>query len=144
MHPDEGPVSIQLFGSDPEVMREAAAIAAAAGAALIDLNMGCPVPKVLKTGAGAALLATASSRSRLRRAAIEGSGLPVTVKLRSGLEPGDRSGVELAERLVAEAGVAAIALHPRPAQQSPSRPTRLRARRASWSRRSTVMGTGCR
>ena len=75
IHPDEGPVSIQLFGSDPEVMREAAAIAAAAGPALIDLNMGCPVPKVLKTGAGAALLArprAARSRSRGRRARAPG------------------------------------------------------------------------
>ncbi len=67
IHPDEGPVSIQLFGSDPEVMREAAAVAAAAGPALIDLNMGCPVPKVLKTGAGAALIADPSGRSRSPR-----------------------------------------------------------------------------
>ena len=67
IHPDEGPVSIQLFGADPDVMREAAAVAAAAGPALIDLNMGCPVPKVLKTGRrrGAAR-ATPSARSRSR------------------------------------------------------------------------------
>jgi tRNA-dihydrouridine synthase B len=117
LHPDEGPVSIQLFGSDPDVMREAAAVAAAAGPALIDLNMGCPVPKVLKTGAGAALIREPQLAVEIARAAIEGSGLPVTVKVRSGIEPGDRSGIELAERLVAEAGVAAIALHPRPANQ---------------------------
>ena len=54
VHPDEGPVSIQLFGSDPEVMREAAAVVADVGPDLIDLNMGCPVPKVFQTGAGAA------------------------------------------------------------------------------------------
>ncbi len=117
LHPDEGPVSIQLFGSDPDVMREAAAVAAAAGPALLDLNMGCPVPKVLKTGAGAALIRDPQLAVAIARAAIEGSGLPVTVKVRSGVEPGDHSGVELAERLVAEAGVAAIALHPRPAKQ---------------------------
>jgi tRNA-dihydrouridine synthase B len=112
----EGPVALQLFGSDPAVMREAAAIAAAAGPDLIDLNMGCPVPKVLKTGAGAALLRDPERAVAVARAAAEGSGLPVTVKLRSGIEPGDRSGLELARRLVSEAGVAAITLHPRPAR----------------------------
>ncbi len=117
IHPDEGPVSIQLFGSDPAVMREAAATAAAAGPALLDLNMGCPVPKVLKTGAGAALLADHERALAVASAAIEGSGLPVTVKLRSGLEAGERTGLELAERLVAEAGISAVTLHPRAAGQ---------------------------
>ena len=116
IHPDERPVSIQLFGSDPEVMRSAAAIAAEAGADLIDLNMGCPVPKVRKTGAGAALLREPERALAVARAAIEGGDRPVTVKLRSGLEPGDRSGLELAVAL-ADAGVAAIAFHPRPAAQ---------------------------
>jgi nifR3 family TIM-barrel protein len=117
VHPEEGPVSIQLFGADPDVMREAASVAAAAGPALIDLNMGCPVPKVLKTGAGAALIRDPDLAVGVARAAREGSGLPVTVKVRSGIEPGDRSGFELARRLVADAGVAAVALHPRPAKQ---------------------------
>jgi nifR3 family TIM-barrel protein len=117
LHPDEGPVSLQLFGSDPEVMREAAAMAAAAGPALIDLNMGCPVPKVLRTGAGAALIRDPERAVAVARAAIDGSGLPVTVKVRSGIDPGDHSGVELARRLVEDAGVAAIAMHPRPAKQ---------------------------
>jgi tRNA-dihydrouridine synthase B len=117
IHPDEGPVSIQLFGSDPDVMREAAAVAAAAGPRLIDLNFGCPVKKVLKTGAGAALLDDPERALAVARAAAEGSGLPVTVKLRSGLRSGERSGAELAKRLVAEAGVAAITLHPRAAAQ---------------------------
>jgi nifR3 family TIM-barrel protein len=115
IHPDEHPVSMQLFGQDAEVMRSAAAHVAAAGADLIDLNMGCPVPKVCKTGAGAALLAEPDRAVAVARAAREGSGLPVTVKLRSGLHPGDRSGVELARRLVEDAGVAAIAFHPRSA-----------------------------
>jgi nifR3 family TIM-barrel protein len=117
IHPDEGPVAIQLFGSDPDVMREAAAIAAAAGPDLLDLNMGCPVPKVCKTGAGAALLHDHERALAVARAAIEGSGLPVTVKLRCGVEPGDRSGFELAQRLVFEAGVAGIGFHPRPARR---------------------------
>ncbi len=117
VHPDEGPVSIQLFGGDPDVMREAAAVAASAGPRLIDLNFGCPVKKVLKTGAGAALLDEPDRAVAVARAAAEGSGLPVTVKLRSGLRSGERSGVDLAKRLVAEAGVAAITLHPRAAAQ---------------------------
>ncbi|HST70507.1 MAG TPA: tRNA-dihydrouridine synthase [Solirubrobacterales bacterium] len=115
IHPDEHPVSIQLFGHDPEVMRSGAEIAAKAGADLIDINMGCPVPKVRKTGAGAQLLRDPELALALARGAAEGSGLPVTVKLRSGIEAGDRSGFELAIRLVEEAGVAAIAFHPRAA-----------------------------
>src|SRR5919112_1321107 len=115
IHPDEHPVSIQLFGHDPEVMRSGAEIAAKAGADLIDINMGCPVPKVRKTGAGAQLLRDPELALALARGAAEGSGLPVTVKLRSGIEAGDRSGFDLAVRLAEEAGVAAIGFHPRAA-----------------------------
>jgi tRNA-dihydrouridine synthase B len=138
IHPDErtsgaggsdgarGPVSIQLFGEDPAVMRSAAAhVAATTDADAIDINMGCPVPKVRRTGAGAALLADPDLAVAVARAAREGAmdagrergagGIPITVKLRSGLRPGDGSGFELAHRLVAEAGVAAIAFHPRSA-----------------------------
>jgi nifR3 family TIM-barrel protein len=110
-----GPVAIQLFGADPVVMRSAAAAVAAAGADLIDINMGCPVPKVCRTGAGAALLADGDRAVALARAAALGGGLPVTVKLRSGRREGDRDGIALAHRLVREAGVAAIAVHPRAA-----------------------------
>jgi tRNA-dihydrouridine synthase len=110
-----GIVSIQLFGQEPDVMRVAAKAVAGAGADAIDLNMGCPVPKVCKTGAGAALLDDPDLAVAVARAAREGSGLPVTVKLRSGRRPGDTSGFDLAHRLVNEAGVAAIAFHPRSA-----------------------------
>jgi tRNA-dihydrouridine synthase B len=118
IHPDEragGPVSIQLFGQDPEVMRSAAATVAEHGADLIDLNMGCPVPKVCKTGAGAALIKDPDTAVAVARAAREGSGLPVTVKLRSGQRPGETDGYELAHRLVHDAGVSAIGFHPRSA-----------------------------
>ncbi len=115
IHPDEHPVSVQLFGHDAEVMRSGAEIAAEAGADLIDINMGCPVPKVRRTGAGAQLLRDPELALALARAAGEGSGLPVTVKLRSGIVAGDRSGYDLAVRLAEEAGVAAIGIHPRPA-----------------------------
>jgi nifR3 family TIM-barrel protein len=117
IHPDEHPVSIQLFGHDPDVMESAAETVAAAGADIIDLNMGCPVAKVCKTGAGAALLEDPDRAVALARAAARGSGLPVTVKLRSGLRPGDRDGISLAHRLVEEAGVAALSIHPRHASQ---------------------------
>jgi tRNA-dihydrouridine synthase B len=115
IHPDEHPVSIQLFGHDAEVMRSGAETAGAAGADLIDINMGCPVPKVRRTGAGAQLLRDPDLALALARAAAEGGGRPVTVKLRSGIEAGDRSGFDLAVRLCEEAGVAAIAFHPRAA-----------------------------
>jgi tRNA-dihydrouridine synthase B len=115
LHPDEHPVSVQLFGQDPEVMRSAAATVAEAGADVIDINMGCPVRKVCKTGAGAALLSDPGLAVRIASAAREGGGIPVTVKLRSGLRAGGREGVELAVRLVQDGGVSAIGFHPRSA-----------------------------
>jgi tRNA-dihydrouridine synthase len=96
-------------------MRSAAATVAEHGADLIDLNMGCPVPKVCKTGAGAALIKDPDTAVAVARAAREGSGLPVTVKLRSGQRPGETDGYALAHRLVQDAGVSAIAFHPRSA-----------------------------
>src|SRR4051795_2507083 len=95
IHPDErteAPTAIQLFGQDPDIMRSAAATAAERGADIIDLNMGCPVPKVMKTGAGAALIRDPDTAVAVARAAREGSGLPVTVKLRSGQRPGETDG----------------------------------------------------
>jgi nifR3 family TIM-barrel protein len=115
IHPDEGLTAIQLFGQDPDIMRSAAARAAEAGADLIDLNMGCPVPKVMKTGAGAALIEDPATAVAVARAAREGSQLPVTVKLRAALKPGGVEGVEVARRLVEQAGVAGLTFHPRSA-----------------------------
>jgi tRNA-dihydrouridine synthase B len=115
LHPEEHPVSVQLFGQDPDVMRSAAGIVAEAGADLIDINMGCPVKKVCKTGAGAALLGDPDLAVRIAGAAREGGGIPVTVKVRSGLAKGGREGFELAIRLAEEAGVSAVGFHPRAA-----------------------------
>ena len=119
IHPSErdfaGPISIQLFGHDPDVMRSAAAVVAERGADIIDLNMGCPVPKVMKTGAGAAMLKDPDAAVAVARAAAEGSGLPVTVKLRASNKLGQMEGVDVAKRLVEEAGVAGITFHPRSA-----------------------------
>ena len=118
---ESGPTSIQLFGEDPAMLRSAAAHVAGIGADAIDINMGCPVTKVCKTGAGAALLddpdrAVAAARATVQGAA-EGAGtpIPVTAKLRSGVRAGDDSGFVLAHRLVEESGVSAIVFHPRSA-----------------------------
>ena len=131
-------MSVQLFGHDPDVMRSAAAIAAESGADMIDLNMGCPVRKVCKTGAGGRA-ARRPGPSGERRAARAGSGLPVTVKLRSGQRPGDASGVRVARRLADEAGVAGIGFHPRHASQehrgdptTSSRPAWSMSSRSRW------------
>src|SRR4051794_4824489 len=122
VHPDErttsgAPTSLQLFGQDPEIMRSAAAYVRehVPGVDVIDLNMGCPVPKVCKTGAGAALIKDPDTAVAVAKAAAEGSGLPVTVKLRSGQRPGETDGFALAHRLVEEAGVSAIGFRPRSA-----------------------------
>jgi nifR3 family TIM-barrel protein len=112
-----GPVGIQLFGEDPDTMSLAADHVAAVGADAIDINMGCPVAKVQKTGAGAALLDDPDRAVAVAAAAVRGAAgrVPVTAKLRSGVRVGEESGFELAQRLVEEAGVSAIAFHPRAA-----------------------------
>ena len=117
IHPDErgaaGRSSIQLFGQDPEVMRSAAATVAERGADLIDLNMGCPVPKVCKTGAGAAL--HQGPRHRGRGRARRARGQRAAGHRQAALRPaaGRDRRLDLAHRLVDEAGVAAIGFHPR-------------------------------
>ena len=117
-------------------MRSAAAhVAVATTADAIDINMGCPVPKVRKSGAGAALLDDPDLAVTVTRAARGGTvdagrELPITVKLRSGLRPGEESGFALAHRLVEEAGAAAIAFHPALGGRSPQGSAGLRARRA--------------
>lgn len=114
---DEHPIAVQLFGTDPALMREAAAQVAESGADLIDINMGCPVRKVAKTGAGCKLLDDPDLAVRVAAAVVEGGGLPVTAKIRRGMRNGSRDCMVLGPRLVEEAGVVALTLHPRSAQQ---------------------------
>lgn len=111
-HPAERPRGVQLFGSDPALVAEAAQIAVEEGADLIDFNMGCPVSKVCKLGAGAALLKDPAHAARLVEAAARVVKVPVTAKIRAGWSEGDRSGIEVARRLV-DAGAQAIAVHAR-------------------------------
>jgi tRNA-dihydrouridine synthase B len=113
---DEHPIAVQVFGSDPAALAEAARMSEAAGADLIDINMGCPVRKVTKTDAGASLLEQPQLAERLVRAVVGAVDVPVMVKLRRGVRNGSRSGLDLGPRLV-EAGASALTLHPRSAQQ---------------------------
>ncbi len=112
--PDEGPVAVQLFGSDPGEMAEAARAVVAAGARVVDVNMGCQVPKVARQGGGASLLRQPALARDILCAVVEGLPVPVTVKLRAGWEPGDRTALEVA-RAAAECGVAALTVHGRTA-----------------------------
>src|SRR6187402_635659 len=113
---DEHPLAIQLFGSDADSMADAARMVEAVGADLVDLNFGCPVKKVTRTGAGAHLLEDADLACRLVEAVARAVDLPVTVKLRRGVRDGSRACLELGPRLVA-AGAQSLTLHPRSAQQ---------------------------
>ena len=113
---DEHPLAIQIFGSEPGAMAEAARMVAAAGADIVDMNFGCPVRKVTKTGAGAHLLDDPALACRITEAVASAVPVPVTVKMRRGVENGSRACLELGPRLV-EAGAAALALHPRSATQ---------------------------
>jgi len=113
---DEHPLAIQIFGSEPGVMAEAARLVEAAGADLVDVNFGCPVRKVTKTGAGATLLEDGDLAVRIVAAVAEAVGVPVSVKMRRGLENGSRRCLELGPKLV-EAGAQTLTLHPRSARQ---------------------------
>ena len=113
---DEHPLAIQIFGSDPVAMAEAARMVEAAGADIVDMNFGCPVKKVTKTGAGASLLDDADRACRLVEAVATAVPLPVSVKMRRGVENGSRRCLVVGPRLV-EAGAASLTLHPRSAKQ---------------------------
>jgi len=113
---DERPLAVQIFGSEPEVMAEAARMVEGAGADLVDVNFGCPVRKVTKTGAGATLLEDPERACGIVSAVAEAVSVPVTVKMRRGLEDGSRACLELGPRLV-DAGAASLTLHPRSARQ---------------------------
>src|SRR6185503_10884751 len=113
---DERPLAVQIFGSEPALMAEAARMVEDAGADLVDINFGCPVRKVTKTGAGATLLEDPDRAARIVSAVAEVVQVPVTVKMRRGLENGSRACLDVGPRLV-EAGAAALTLHPRSAKQ---------------------------
>lgn len=113
----ERPVALQIFGSDPESMGRAAKIVAAAGADIIDINMGCPTPKIVKNGEGSALMKKPELAYRIIASVVESAGgVPVTVKFRKGWDDKSVNAVEIA--LIAEkAGAAAVSVHGRTREQ---------------------------
>ena len=111
--PGETPFAAQIFGSDIPCMAEAAQIAVeASGADLLDINMGCPVGKVVSSGDGAALMRDPEKAARLAEAVVRASPVPVTVKMRRGWDKGSVNAVELS-RMLEQAGVAAVTIHGR-------------------------------
>ena len=125
MSDEERPVSVQLFGATPEVMADAARQVEAAGADIIDINMGCPVPKVVKTGAGGELLNDLDLAERIIGAVVVAVKVPVTVKTRTGWSRERTTAVELAGR-AQTAGASAITVHGRTVSQG-------YAGRADWN-----------
>jgi tRNA-dihydrouridine synthase B len=113
---DERPLAVQIFGSDPALMADAAMMVERAGADIVDINFGCPVKKVTKTGAGATLLDDPDLACRIVDSVVSAVDVPVTVKMRRGLEDGSRTCLEIGPRLV-DAGAQALTLHPRSARQ---------------------------
>src|SRR5690242_6859180 len=114
---EERPVSIQIFGGDPEKMAAAAQIVEGMGADIVDVNMGCPVPKIAKHNAGCSLMREPAHAASVIRAMANAVKIPVTVKMRAGWNDGCRNAPILA-RMVEGAGAAAIAVHGRTAEQS--------------------------
>ncbi|MDR3589738.1 MAG: tRNA dihydrouridine synthase DusB [Negativicutes bacterium] len=108
----ERPVAMQIFGSEPECMAEAAQIIVRAGADIVDINMGCPTPKIVKNGEGSALMRQPDLAYRIMASVVAAVKVPVTVKIRSGWDEASINAVELA-RLAERAGIAAIAVHGR-------------------------------
>jgi nifR3 family TIM-barrel protein len=113
---DERPFAVQLFGSDPNIMADAARIVVSLGANIVDINMGCWVPKIAGRGAGAALLRDVCTATTVVSAIINAVDVPITVKIRSGWDENSITAVEFAQA-AEKAGVAAIAVHARTAEQ---------------------------
>jgi nifR3 family TIM-barrel protein len=113
---DDHPLGTQVFGADPEIMAEASSIIANSGADLIDINMGCPVKKVIKTGSGAILMKDPDLVARIVTSVKKAVSIPVTVKIRSGWRGGSINAVEIA-RIAEDAGADAITIHARTADQ---------------------------
>ncbi len=110
--PEEHPIAVQLLGSEPGAMAEAARLVAEAGADIVDINLGCPAPKVVRNGEGSALARDPEKAAALVSAVVRAVDRPVTAKIRKGWSPEEVNAVELARRLEG-AGVAAIAVHGR-------------------------------
>ena len=116
MYEDEGPVALQLFGSEPEIMSFAAAKLEERRNVILDVNMGCPVPKVVKNGEGSALLKNPELAGRIIEAMVKETGKPVTAKIRMGWDESSVNAVEVA-KVLEQAGASAVAVHGRTREQ---------------------------
>ncbi len=123
--PEEKPLSVQLFGAKPDILAEAAAIVESSGADIVDINFGCSVRKVLRTGSGAALMRTPDLAQDLLKAVRRAIRIPLTIKIRSGWDPSGAQALNISE-IAESCGVDAITVHPRTAGQ-------LFSGRADWS-----------
>jgi nifR3 family TIM-barrel protein len=123
--PEEKPLSVQLFGARPDFMAEAAAIVESSGAEVVDINFGCSVRKILKSGSGAALMRTPDLARDLLKAVRRAVRVPLTIKIRSGWDASGEQAIHIS-RIAEDCGVDAIAVHPRTAGQ-------LFSGRADWS-----------
>ena len=115
-HPAERPVAAQLFASEPDVMATSARIVAEKGMDIIDINMGCPVKKVIKTGSGAVLMRNPKKVAKIISAVRQSTSLPLTVKIRAGWSPEEANALEIA-RIIEDSGADGISIHPRFASQ---------------------------
>jgi nifR3 family TIM-barrel protein len=123
--PEEKPLSVQLFGAKPDIMAEAAAIVESSGAEVVDINFGCSVRKIIKTGSGAALMRTPDLAREILEAVRRAIRIPLTIKIRSGWDASGEQAVNIS-RIAENCGVDAVAVHPRTAGQ-------LFGGRADWS-----------
>lgn len=114
--PAEKPLSIQIFGSDPEIMAQAARIVEASGADILDINFGCSVKKILKSGSGAALMKSPKQARAVLEAVRKAVKIPLSIKIRSGWERSGQEALDIAA-IAEDAGVDAVAVHPRTASQ---------------------------
>lgn len=110
--PDEHPLGMQIFGSDVEMMAASASLLEEYGADLVDINMGCPVSKVVKTGGGAVLMTEPGLAARIVAACVKAVSIPITVKIRAGWDDASRNAPDFAKRMV-DAGAVAVAVHAR-------------------------------
>jgi nifR3 family TIM-barrel protein len=115
-HPDERPVAAQLFGSEPDTMALSAQIVAEKGMDIVDINMGCPVKKVVKTGSGAVLMRDPKKVAKIFSTVRQSTPLPLTVKIRAGWSPEEANALEIA-RIIEDSGADGISIHPRFASQ---------------------------
>lgn len=116
IHPDEYPVSLQLFGSDPKIMSEMAKMIEELPFQILDINMGCPVPKVVRNGEGSALMKNPELVHEIVSAVSKAIKKPVTVKIRKGFDDDNINAVEIA-KIIEDAGGAAVAVHGRTREQ---------------------------